>query len=208
MNEKFFDLKKEKQDRIMGAAMEMFAESGYEHASTDDMVKRAHISKGLLFHYFGSKLGLYSFLYDYCVRFLTLEYSRNVPKEETDFFRLQDALLAAWADAIRQYPYIRLFLNAADRETDRDAVREIEEKRKAYHALTEEVQARCGSVILAQGVAAKDIAALIRYTFDGMFSDADRTANGWQETCLSAVRAMTEQIKRLTYVEKEDTRDE
>ena len=208
MNEKFFDLKKEKQDRIMGAAMEMFAESGYEHASTDDMVKRAHISKGLLFHYFGSKLGLYTFLYDYCVRFLTLEFSRNVPKEETDFFRLQDALLAAWTDAIRQYPYIRLFLNAADRETDKDALREIGEKRNAYHALADEVQARCESGTLAQGVSAKDVAALIRYAFDGIFSDADRTVNGWQEHCLTAIRAMLEQIKRLTYVEKEDTRDE
>ena len=127
MNEKFFDLKKEKQDRIMSAAMEMFAKNGYAHASTDDMVKRAHISKGLLFHYFGSKLGLYAFLYDYCVRFMQLEFSRVIPEDETDFYRLQDLMCAAWFDAVRQYPYIRLFILSGERETDADALKEIKE---------------------------------------------------------------------------------
>ena len=65
MNEKFFDLKKEKQDRIINASFEIFSENGYLHASTDDIVKKAEISKGLLFHYFISKIGLYTFLYDY-----------------------------------------------------------------------------------------------------------------------------------------------
>ena len=56
MNEKFFDLKKEKQDRMINAALKAFALSGYRHASTDDIVREAAISKGLLFHYFESKL--------------------------------------------------------------------------------------------------------------------------------------------------------
>ena len=50
MNEKFFDLKKEKQDRMINAALKVFALNGYRHASTDDIVREAAISKGLLFH--------------------------------------------------------------------------------------------------------------------------------------------------------------
>ena len=61
MNNKFFDAAKEKQDRIINAALQVFAVNGYRHASTDEIVRIAGISKGLLFHYFGSKLGLYSF---------------------------------------------------------------------------------------------------------------------------------------------------
>ena len=72
MNEKFFDLNKEKQDRMINASLKLFALNGYKHASTDDIVTEAGISKGLLFHYFGSKLGLYTFLYDYSVRFMKL----------------------------------------------------------------------------------------------------------------------------------------
>ena len=41
MNEKFFDLKKEKQDRMINAALKVFAENGYGHASTDEIVKEA-----------------------------------------------------------------------------------------------------------------------------------------------------------------------
>ena len=65
MNDKFFDLKREKQDRMINASLKVFAENGYRHASTDEIVKDAGISKGLLFHYFTSKMGLYEFLFDY-----------------------------------------------------------------------------------------------------------------------------------------------
>ena len=41
MNDKFFDLKKDKQDRIINAALQVFALNGYRHASTDDIVKLA-----------------------------------------------------------------------------------------------------------------------------------------------------------------------
>ena len=75
MNEKFFDLKKEKQDRMINASLKIFAMKGYEHASTDDIVREAGISKGLLFHYFINKIGLYSFIYDYSVKYLMLELS-------------------------------------------------------------------------------------------------------------------------------------
>lgn len=80
MNEKFWDMKKEKQDRIMNAAIGVFATQGYGHASTDEIVKRAGISKGLLFHYFISKQGLYDFLYDYFSRFMRLELSAFHPE--------------------------------------------------------------------------------------------------------------------------------
>ncbi len=88
MNHKFFDVSKEKQDRIINAALLVFAQNGYRHAGTDEVVRRACISKGLLFHYFESKLGLYVFLYDYAVRFMLLELSGAVDKTESDLFVL------------------------------------------------------------------------------------------------------------------------
>ena len=48
MNEKFFDLKKEKQDRMINAALKVFALNGYRHASTDDIVREEAISKGFI----------------------------------------------------------------------------------------------------------------------------------------------------------------
>jgi AcrR family transcriptional regulator len=60
--EHFLKLDPEKQERILAAAFEEFHERGFDAASTNAIVQKAGISKGLLFHYFGSKEGLYQFL--------------------------------------------------------------------------------------------------------------------------------------------------
>ena len=63
----FHALDAEKQQRIIHAAMEEFAEQGYERASTNAIVKAAGIGKGMLFYYFGSKEELYDFLCEYAM---------------------------------------------------------------------------------------------------------------------------------------------
>ena len=87
MNDKFSDLKKEKQDRMINAALKVFAMNGYQKASTDDIVKEAGISKGLLFHYFGSKAGAYTFMYEYSSRFMMMDHERTVSISEQHLFR-------------------------------------------------------------------------------------------------------------------------
>ena len=82
MNERFFDLKKARQDQIINGAMRIFAENGYKHASTDEMVAAAGISKGLLFHYFKSKKGTWLFLYEYCTRYMLLEFFPDEYEED------------------------------------------------------------------------------------------------------------------------------
>lgn len=88
MNEKFFDLSREKQDRMINGALEVFAKNGYKHASTDDMVKAVDVSKGLWFHYFGSKAGLYTFVYGYSVKYMILELSSAMDAQEKDYFEV------------------------------------------------------------------------------------------------------------------------
>ena len=79
MNEKFFALPEEKRRRIVNAAMEVFGKNEYKRASTDDIAARAGISKGLLFHYFGSKKELYFYLYRHVERMVAEDvYKRQV----------------------------------------------------------------------------------------------------------------------------------
>src|SRR5574344_1769452 len=106
MNEKFFDLKKEKQNRFINSSIKFFAENGYKRASTDDIVKEAQISKGLLFHYFGSKQGLYEFVYNYSTKYIIMEYSRTVSHARMDFFDSQKQIEAAKRNIMRTYPYM------------------------------------------------------------------------------------------------------
>ena len=137
MNTKFFDLSKEKQDRMINGAMQVFAVNGYDHASTDDMVKVAGVSKGLWFHYFGSKMGLYSFVLDYSMKYLRMEIEIGLNDKETDYFKLRKNLEHVHIAVMRTYPYMYLFLKSVMNEQSTEVLPMIEDYRKQYESLTE-----------------------------------------------------------------------
>ncbi|WP_271000441.1 macrodiolide transporter TimAB transcriptional regulator TimA [Listeria seeligeri] len=61
----------EKRKQILEAAMEEFTEKGYQAASTNQICAKAGVSKGLIFHYFGSKEKLYIAAVSYAIDFAT-----------------------------------------------------------------------------------------------------------------------------------------
>ena len=125
MNSKFFDVKKDKQDAIINAALKTFAIKGYKDASTDVIVKEAGISKGLLFHYFTSKQGLYDFICDYSTKYMILELTRTVKKSEKDLFSLVSQISQARVRVMRNYPFMGRFLRSLEHETEEEAIASI-----------------------------------------------------------------------------------
>jgi TetR/AcrR family transcriptional regulator len=61
----FERLKKEKQEKIMHALIDEFANAGYDMASTNKVAKNAGIAKGSLFKYFGSKEHMFFHIADH-----------------------------------------------------------------------------------------------------------------------------------------------
>jgi AcrR family transcriptional regulator len=49
------ELREKSRERILAAALEVFAEKGYEAASISDVTQRAEVSRGLVTYYFASK---------------------------------------------------------------------------------------------------------------------------------------------------------
>ncbi|MBL9022839.1 MAG: TetR/AcrR family transcriptional regulator [Myxococcales bacterium] len=49
----------ERREQLLTVAMSLFLERPYDQVSMDDLAARAGVSKGLVFHYFGSKRELY-----------------------------------------------------------------------------------------------------------------------------------------------------
>ncbi len=119
---------------MINAALKIFALNGYDHASTDDIVKEARISKGLLFHYFESKIGVFSFVYDYCVKYLTLELQSAVDPSETSFFVLRKQIEAAKMQALKSYPFLEMFLPRWAQATIVEALVAIETPRDNTNA--------------------------------------------------------------------------
>ena len=113
MNERFWNLKKEKQDRMINAALKVFARNGYYRACTDEIVKEAEISKGLLFHYFISKAGLYDFVCDYSIRYMKLELSGMVNYGGGSFWERCKEIEAVKTQIMGNYPYMYFFLETA-----------------------------------------------------------------------------------------------
>lgn len=52
------------RDRILQAALEVFAEKGYHRALVDDIVRASHTSKGAVYHHFPNKEALFLALVD------------------------------------------------------------------------------------------------------------------------------------------------
>ena len=168
MNQKFFDIPKEKQDRVINAALLVFSQNGYRHAGTDEVVKRASISKGLLFHYFESKLGLYVFLYDYSVRFMLLELSGGTQKAGGGLFSRIRLIEEAALRACRQYPYLKAFLDSVQEEDCREALQAVAEQKAQYEKRIGELLKPSGAPLLHPGAGPERILRITAYTFRGL----------------------------------------
>lgn len=196
MNEKFFDLKKEKQDRMINAALKIFSMRGYQFASTDDIVKEAGISKGLLFHYFGSKSGLYSFIYDYSVRFMSMELRAAVDAEETNFFTLHKQIETGRMQVLKNYPCMQLFLEKCNAETAAEALTATCEKKKELAELYDSFDAQADLSLLPADTDTAKLQNILRYTLKNLMED--HFADG----CFQVEALYQENIAYIEFLEK------
>lgn len=198
MNGKFFDLKKEKQDRMINAALKAFALQGYRHASTDDMVRDAGISKGLLFHYFESKLGVYTFVYDYSVRYMTLELGA-VDSGQTDLFEVMKQAEAARMRAMRGYPYMQQFLNRSMSEDVSEALLAVEEKRSALLNAYEELYGRIDYSALPEAVDGEKLRKMLDFTIKGLMTERFQDASFQPEMLYAETCGYLDMMRKIVY---------
>lgn len=170
MNDKFFDLKKEKQDRMINAALKVFAFQGYKHASTDEIVKEAGISKGLLFHYFGSKIGTYEFVHDYSTKYMLLELGA-VDQNETALYQVLLQIEEAKLKVLRNYPYMQQFLVRAAKEDEAEAVQVIKEQQEEYNARYQQLLEGVNWNKLREEIDREKLLRTIDYTIRGIITD-------------------------------------
>jgi AcrR family transcriptional regulator len=108
--EHFNAIDEEKRQRIVRAALEEFAAKDYQHASTNAIVARADISKGLLFHYFGDKAGLFLYLQTYVTQILVGEILAQTSFESGDVFEVLKEVTDVKLKVTARYPLEVSFL--------------------------------------------------------------------------------------------------
>ena len=82
MYETFEKLPERKKEQIIQVCIEEFAQNGYENTSTNTIVKRLGISKGVLFLYFKNKKNLYMYIITYLTKLLTDEFFERISRQD------------------------------------------------------------------------------------------------------------------------------
>ena len=119
MHDNFLALKREKRDRIINAALGEFSSRGFKNASTNEIVKKAGISKGSLFHYFSTKKELYEFLIHYSIKYLETCHKHTEKLPEDIFLRwLKVAIIKK--RLATQYPDVASFMQNANKDSSSD----------------------------------------------------------------------------------------
>jgi TetR/AcrR family transcriptional regulator len=111
--ERFEALPEEKRQKILDAAVREFAARGYEKASTNAIVKAAGISKGILFHYFGSKRKLYLYVVEHAFGVVSKAVYQALPDLSGDIVEVVIEAVAVKVRMAAVYPeFYRILLEA------------------------------------------------------------------------------------------------
>ena len=119
-------IEREKRNNIINSAMKEFSKNSFQNASTNVIAKEAGISKGLLFHYFGTKERLYKFLEFFSIKVVTDEIVNKMDWNQQDIFlRLKEISLIKFK-LLEEYPYLTDFSFVVFQDKTADEIMQIE----------------------------------------------------------------------------------
>lgn len=98
-----------KRKGILNAAIVEFS-YGYQKTSTDNIVKSAGVSKGLLFHYFGTKKDLFIATYEYAVNTMLSEFYDLINLNQKDILERWRQSTLLKMDLMKKHPKIFTFI--------------------------------------------------------------------------------------------------
>ncbi|MDE6750059.1 MAG: TetR/AcrR family transcriptional regulator [Lachnospiraceae bacterium] len=132
MNEKFYSLPKEKQQKIINAGFRVFSQNSYKKSPMNEIADCAGISKSLLFHYFHNKKELYLFLWDKACK-VTIKYLNEYGcYEPDDLFEMMERGMRAKIYMMKKYPSMTAFVVKAFYEKDPEVNSEIRDSYRKY----------------------------------------------------------------------------
>ncbi|MBI6873294.1 TetR family transcriptional regulator [Clostridium aciditolerans] len=115
---KIFTMEDAKRNTLLTVAMRKFAKNGYKKTTTDEIISEAEISKGLLFHYFGTKKGLYTFLFEYASTTIMQDFYAQIDMKERDVLKRLRKMFLLKLELTNKYPAIFDFVSSAYFEKD------------------------------------------------------------------------------------------
>ncbi len=115
----------EKRKRIINASLDEFAKNSFKKASTNNIVKNAGISKGLLYHYFSSKKELYEWLKKFVFELMINEILEKIDWNEADIFERIKQIVLIKMQVIEEYPNLASFSKVIYEEKSYEEMKEL-----------------------------------------------------------------------------------
>jgi len=134
----FFNLRAEKQEHIINAALSAFGKNGYKKASVADIADEAGIAKGMINYYFGSKKNLYLYLAEFSFKCLTKAMDERYNGDVSDLFEKMKMMTGIKVELMKEHPSIFSFLTSLYNEADPDVASDI----AAFYASGKEFRER------------------------------------------------------------------
>ena len=119
--ETFEKLPEEKKALILSTGIREFSRKSYKDVSTDSITRSCQISKGILFHYFGSKKEYYLYCLDTALSRLT---AQTEEVSGTDFYEILFSGMKRKLSLCMQYPDETHLVNMASRDASAEISRE------------------------------------------------------------------------------------
>lgn len=204
MNDKFYQLPNEKQQRIINAGLEFFGRYDYKKASTEDIACKAEISKGLLFYYFHNKKEYYQFLYDYTFKTITKQVVDNKYKEITDFFELLKYCADKKYELMKINPYIYDFSMKYYYNSSQEVSQENNSKiNNFYDTVIDTYLSNIDFSKFRNDIDPKEIFNMLYYTADGLIMSRLRMNNVINtDLLMTEFTKICELYKRISYKEE------
>lgn len=201
----FEDLPREKQEAILLAAMEVFAQNEYKRASTDVIAAKAGISKGLLFYYFRNKRVLYERVYAYAQQ-LAVEASAASAEVLacTDLFDLMEAGARVKIELMACYPYLADFTVRAFLSKSEDVSSAIDKRNTQLAEQAWDVY--CAGVDTGkfrEDISPKQILKMLVFMADGYLREQQRAGSPFDVDVLMAeFKTWSALMRRIAYKEE------
>lgn len=148
--EAFNKLAEDKKNTIIESGIFEFSKKSYSEASTDVITRNCGISKGILFHYFGSKKEFYVYCLEQALERLITE----LPEPEVnDFYEIIFYFMEEKFDVCRKFSEEMRIVNMAARETNSQVFEQKTKVLAQYMIKTKEKSAK----VMAKAVAALNL---------------------------------------------------
>jgi len=121
-------------ERLLEAALGLFAENGYEGTSVQDVVAAAGVTKGAMYHYFSSKDDLLHEIYARVLRMQTERLEKVVAQELPIAERVHAAAEDVVRTTIENLESTTIFFRSLH-QLDAENQRTVRRQRRRYHEL-------------------------------------------------------------------------